>query len=164
MRALGARVHSEGSIYLTGGGTAVLEGWREMTIDIDLKAAPEPAGLFEAIAALKDEIDVNVELASPDDFLPELPGWRERSRFVARYGALNFFHYDPFAQALAKIERGHARDLSDVAAMLERQLIDRETLWRLFQEIEPGLIRFPAVEPASFRRSVLAICRPPRSV
>ncbi|MDQ3198340.1 MAG: hypothetical protein M3Q46_03985 [Verrucomicrobiota bacterium] len=59
--ALGERVRGAGRIYLTGGATAVLYGWRTMTIDIDLKADPEPAGLFEAIALLKDELDVNVE-------------------------------------------------------------------------------------------------------
>ncbi|MCZ7683003.1 MAG: hypothetical protein M5U28_31025 [Sandaracinaceae bacterium] len=62
-----------------GGATAITYGWRELTIDIDLRLDPEPPGAFEAIARLKDELDVNVELASPMDFLPEVPGWRERS-------------------------------------------------------------------------------------
>ena len=69
MVALGNRVKSSGRIYLTGGATAVLYEWRTMTIDIDLKAEPEPRGLFEALALLKDELDINVELASPDDFI-----------------------------------------------------------------------------------------------
>jgi hypothetical protein len=51
---------------------------------------------------LKSELDLNVELASPADFIPPLPGWRERSRLIAREGALTFFHYDFYAQALAK--------------------------------------------------------------
>ena len=46
MAALGGRVRGEGCIYLTGGATAVLHGWRAMTIDIDLKPDPEPPGLF----------------------------------------------------------------------------------------------------------------------
>ena len=115
---------------------------------------------FEAIAALKESIDVNVEVASPDDFIPALPGWSERSPFIARYGRIDFHHYDLLSQALAKIERGHARDLSDVSAMLERGLIGRKELWRLFEAIEPQLIRFPAIDPGSFRASVVAICRP----
>lgn len=44
-----------------------------MTIDVDLKADPEPSGFFEAIAILKDELSVNIELANPSDFIPELP-------------------------------------------------------------------------------------------
>ena len=44
MRALGERVRGKGTIYLTGGATALLFGWRDTTIDIDLKAEPEPRG------------------------------------------------------------------------------------------------------------------------
>ena len=53
MVALGKQVRGGGRIYLTGGATAVLHGWREMTIDIDLKPDPEPPGLFEALAEFK---------------------------------------------------------------------------------------------------------------
>lgn len=159
MAELGRRVNGPARIYLTGGSTAVLEGWREMTVDVDLKALPEVAGLFEAIAEVKDAVDVNIELASPDDFIPPLPGWQERSVFIARHGNLDFFHYDPYSQALAKIERGHTRDLRDVAAMMERGLIERGRLLRFFEQIEPNLIRYPAIEPAAFRTSVLAICQ-----
>lgn len=34
--ALGKHVQGTGRIYLTGGVTAVLYGWRTMTVDIDL--------------------------------------------------------------------------------------------------------------------------------
>jgi hypothetical protein len=57
----------------------------------------------------------NIELAAPDDFIPPLPGWEEWSIFIARRGKIDFYHYDLYAQALAKIERGHARDLADGA-------------------------------------------------
>lgn len=161
IEALGARVRGPGHVFITGGGTAVLEGWRTMTIDLDLKADPEPAGFFEAIAALKDLVDLNVEIASPDDFIPPLPGWRERCIFIARHGSVDFSHYDPYAQALAKIERGHARDLTDVAAMLDRGLIHRDRLLSLFDAIEAQLIRYPSIEPSAFRAAVLAVCAPP---
>lgn len=158
MEELGRRVGSPAKIYLTGGGTAVLEGWRGMTIDLDLKAVPEPPGFYEAIAELKEQIDLNVELASPDDFIPPLPGWQERSPYIVRWGQVEFHHYDPYSQALSKIERGHERDLRDVDAMLHRAMIDRRRLWDLFQAIEPALIRYPAIEPGAFRRAVLAVC------
>lgn len=160
MAALSERARGPGHVYLVGGGTAVLIGWRETTIDLDIKADPAPAGLFEAIAQLKEIIDINVELASPADFIPELPGWRARSLFIARHGQIDFFHYDPASQALAKIERGHARDVADVAAMLDRALMSREQLWALFLKIEPRLIRYPAVDAAAFRMAVIAVCRP----
>jgi hypothetical protein len=158
MDALGRRVTSPGRIYLTGGATALLHGWRPMTVDVDMKADPEPRGLFEAIAVLKDELAVNIELACPSDFIPELPGWRERCLFIASCGKLEFYHYDPYSQALSKIERGHPRDLKDVEAMFDAGLVLPELLIALFQQIEPLLIRYPALDHASFRAAVSAFC------
>ena len=158
MVALGARVQGAGRIYLTGGATAVLYGWRAMTIDVDLKPEPEPPGFFEALAILKDELDINVELASPDQFIPELPGWRERSLFIVRHGWIEFFHYDPYSQALSKLQRRHDRDVQDVRSMLGSKLIARDGLREMFTRIKPQLIRYPALDPASFEAAVLEFC------
>jgi len=141
-----------------GGATALLYGWRSSTIDVALKADPEPSGFFEAIAAIKDSLDLNIELAAPDQFIPELPGWRDRSSFIAKHGLLEFFHYDIYSQALAKIERGHDRDIMDVQAMCQHQLITQVRLWELFQAIEAGLIRYPAITPSEFRCAVEQFC------
>ncbi len=158
MQSLGGRVRGPGRIYLTGGTTALLEGWRETTIDIDIKPDPEPAGLFEAIVELKESLELNVELAAPDDFIPALPGWQDRSRFITRCGPVDFFQYDFFSQALAKLERHHERDLADVQAMLDRGLITRDRLWEFFLAIEPDLLRFPGIDPAAFRTRVASFC------
>jgi hypothetical protein len=158
MAALGSRVRGEGCVYLAGGATAVLHGWRPMTIDIDIKPDPEPPGLFEALASLKEELNLNVELASPDQFIPAIPGWRERSLFIAQYGPVKFFHYDPWGQALSKLQRRHDRDLRDVCSLLESGLIQKDRLWEMFQQIEPQLIRYPAIDPASFRAAVMEFC------
>lgn len=155
MTALGERVRGPGRIYLTGGGTAVWYGWRQTTIDLDVKADPEPPHFFEAIAELKESIDLNIELAAPDDFIPALPDWRERSVFIARRSALDFYHYDLYAQALSKIERGHARDVEDVKAMLRARLIERSKLSELFGAIEPDLVRYPAIDPDALRKAVV---------
>ena len=154
MRRLGAEARSAGRVYLVGGASAVLLGWRAMTVDVDLKLDPEPAAVFEAIARAKDSLNINVELAAPDDFIPVLPGWRERSLFIARHGAVDFFHYDFYAQALAKIERGHEQDQRDVEAMHRLRLIEPGRLTALFDAIEPRLIRYPAVDGPSFRARV----------
>jgi hypothetical protein len=159
MLALGEQVRGGGRIYFTGGATAVLHGWRPMTIDIDLKPDPEPPGLFEALAALKDQLDINVELASPDQFIPPVPGWRERSLFIAKHGPVEFFHYDPYGQALAKLQRRHDRDLRDVDSLCRAGLIHKELLREMFSLIKPQLIRYPAVDPASFEAAVLEFCR-----
>lgn len=58
------------------------------------------------------------------------------------------------AQALAKLERSHARDLQDVSEMRRLQLVDPPKLLAFLDAIEPDLFRFPAVDPLSFRRRV----------
>jgi hypothetical protein len=161
MAALGQRVRGAGRIYLTGGATAVLHGWRAMTIAIDLKPDPEPPGFFEALARLKEELDINVELACPDQFIPALPGWRERSLFIGRHGPLEFFHYDPYGQALAKLQRRHDRDLRDVQSMRQAGLIRPDRLREMFDAIVPELIRYPAVDAPSFRAAVIEFCQAP---
>ena len=152
--ALGARARGELSVYLTGGGTAVLLGWRSSTIDLDLKFVPDSDTILQVLPELKEELRINVELASPDQFIPELPGWRERSLFIATEGPVSFFHYDPCAQALAKIERGHEQDMRDAQEMIDRGLVDPRELRRLFDAIEPRLYRYPAIDPKTFRRAL----------
>src|SRR5437868_1183430 len=94
MDELAASARSPGKVYFTGGATALLLGFREQTIDIDIKLDPEPEGAFEAIALLKNRLNVNVKLASPDDFIPRSADWREQSRHIASIGHVQFYHYD----------------------------------------------------------------------
>lgn len=158
MRAAGAAAARDGVCYLTGGATAVLIGWRATTIDVDIRLEPEQDELLRALPRIKDELGVNVELASPGDFIPLPGGWQERALSVGREGALAFVHFDPYSQVLAKIERGHAHDLDDVAALLRLGHVEPGRLLELFAEIEPELFRFPAIDPARFRAAVEAAC------
>ena len=125
-------------MYLVGGSTAVEQGWRESTIDVDLRLEPEDEGVLRALPRIKIEQGVNVELASPLDFLPELPGWRDRSPLVA----------------LAKLERGFTQDLADVEAMVDRGLVQPSRSMELMTALEPDLYRLPAVDPGSLREAV----------
>src|SRR5436190_13090436 len=118
MQQFATTARTPGKVYFTGGATALLLGFRQQTIDIDLKLDPEPSGAFEAIATLKNRLDLNIELASPEDFIPASAGWRERSQHIASIGQLDFFHYDFAMQVLAKLERGHDHDLEDVSSFL----------------------------------------------
>jgi hypothetical protein len=156
MQALGEAARSDGDCYFTGGATAVLLGWRATTVDVDILLEPEQDEALRALPSIKDELAVNVELASPADFIPLPEGWRERSISIAREGRLTFRHLDPYSQALAKLERGHAQDIDDVQAMLARDLIASDQLRSRFLEIEPDLYRFPAVDLTDFRRCLEA--------
>ena len=151
MRALGSVAPRDGVCYLVGGGTAVLLGWRESTIDVDIELDPDQDEVLRALPAIKDELQINVELASPRDFIPLPAGWQERSPSIGREGRLTFKHFDLLSQALAKLERGHTQDLGDVRVMLERGLVEAGRVRSAFDEIEPQLYRFPAIYPADFR-------------
>ena len=92
MRAIAAEAREPGRVYFTGGASAVLHGWRESTLDIDISIVPESDRMLRAIPDVKERLHVNVELASPADFVPPLPGWegrvvlssllKARSRFI----------------------------------------------------------------------------------
>jgi hypothetical protein len=155
-RELGRVARVPVRIYLTGGSTAVLEGWRESTVDVDLRFEPEPDDLLRALPALKERLGINIELTSPPDFIPELAEWRERSPLLFSEGNVSVHNFDPYSQALSKIERGFKHDLEDVAAMLERDLVDPGRLRALYETIEPELYRYPAIDPPAFRRKLEA--------
>lgn len=152
--AIARRATGPTTVYLVGGTTAVTHGWRSSTIDLDLRLEPEDDGILRALPGIKIDQGVNVELASPLDFLPELPGWRDRSPFVATIGALTVRHLDLYSQTLAKLERGFAQDLADVDAMIDRGLVEPHRLLELLAAIEPELYRFPAVDPPTLRAAV----------
>jgi hypothetical protein len=153
-RELGRTARSPVRIYLTGGSTAVLEGWRDATIDVDLRLEPEADELLRQLPALKERLGVNIELASPPDFIPELPGWRERSPLVFREGSVAVHHFDLYSQALSKIERGFEQDLADVRRMLAAGLVEPSRVRAFYDAIEPDLYRYPAIDPPAFRRKL----------
>ena len=156
METLASKARSQGSVYFTGGATALLFGIREQTIDLDIKFEPEPQGVFEALSEIKTSLDINVELASPSDFIPVASDWKEKSIFIAKFGLLAFYHFDLRYQALAKIERGHAQDVRDAMAFLKFGKIDKAEIWSCFSRLKPELIRFPAIDEASFAQKVEA--------
>lgn len=155
LRALGHEARAPARVYLAGGATAVLLGWRESTIDVDLKLGGEGGeGLLRALPVLKERFELNVELATPADFIPLPAGWEDRSRFEVQEGRLAVYHVDLVWQALAKIHRGHRQDLDDARAMVRFGLVDVGAIRAAFDIIEPELFRFPNIDPPSFRRAV----------
>ena len=154
MRELGRAVHVEGRVYLTGGATAVLHGWRDTTVDVDIKLIPDRDEILREIPRLKEALNLNVELAAPSDFIPLPKGWEDRSPLIRREGKLSFHHFDPVAQALSKAERGHDQDIRDVQEMIAAGLVNPAEALIQFKAIEPELYRFPAIDPALFRKAV----------
>lgn len=156
---LGRRATTSGRIYLVGGSTCLMLGARSQTVDVDLKLDPEPGGIFEAIGYMKNALDLNVELAAPDDFLPPLPQWRERSEFIARHGMVDFYHYDYYGQCLAKISRANEVDLADASWYVDNGLVKRTKLLELFESVRAQLIRYPALDEHTLEARVRAFCK-----
>lgn len=154
MKLFGRAARQRCRVYFTGGATAVLSGWREATVDIDIRFYPELDELYRAIPEIKEKLSVNVELAAPSDFIPVVPGWQDRSQYVESENNVDFYNYDPYSQALAKIERGHEQDRRDVISMFDQGLVESKKLRELFREIEPFLYKYPAIEPKQFRKAV----------
>jgi len=153
-RRLGAIARTPTILYLTGGATAVLEGWRASTVDVDVRFEPDTDELLRVLPKLKEDLAINIELASPPDFIPELPGWRERSPLIFQEGNVQVRHFDFYSQVLSKIERGFNQDLQDVRSMLEQGLVDPDRLRELFAAVEPDLYRYPAIDPDAFARKL----------
>jgi hypothetical protein len=161
--ALGAAADQRTIVYLTGGATALLEGWRDSTVDVDMRFDPDNDTLMRLLPRLKEQLQINIELASPPDFIPELPGWRERSPVVFETGNVQVRNFDPYSQALSKIERGFSQDLKDVNDMLRTGLVEADRLRELYGQIELELYRYPAIEPAAFRSKMQAALDDPPS-
>ena len=120
LQRLGREFSKPGRIYLVGGTTMVYEGLRQQTLDIDLAleiADEDHSAFVAAVRRIKESLSLNIEEASPVDFIPLPAGYRERSQFVGRYGQLDVFHFDLYSTALSKIERGTENDFADVLSI-----------------------------------------------
>ena len=136
-------------LYLTGGASQLLRGLRESTVDVDLTLEPESDELLRSMVELKESLNLNVEIVSPAHFVPALPGWRDRCEFVMQMGKLAVHHFDPYTQALSKLERGHVRDLQDIQALVREGIVDPLRLRSLLAEVQSELFRYPAIDAPS---------------
>jgi hypothetical protein len=140
-------------IYLVGGGTAVLAGWRTATIDADLYAEDE--AVFRDVQGIKARLGLNIELARPEHFVPPLGGTTERHVFISRVGRIEFYHYDPYAQLLSKVVRGFRKDLLDAECFVTSGMVDRGRFRDLVREI-PGsaYARYPNLSRAAVEEAI----------
>jgi hypothetical protein len=160
MKELARRAPGRGPyrIFIVGGGTAVLSGWRDSTIGVDLHADSDE--VFRDIQEIKQRLQLNVEFARPEHFVPALPGSDERHLFIARIGKVSFHHYDPYAQLLSKVVRGFHRDMQDAASFLDSGMVDAERFRALVRSIpETAYARYPALSRQAVLEAVDAFLR-----
>ena len=140
-------------VYLVGGGTAVLAGWQPSSLDADLCA--EEDSIFQDIQGIKKRLNVNVEFARPEHFVPPLCGSDTRHVFVETVGRVSYFHYDPYAQILFKVVRGFDRDLDDAHHFVGSGMVDPEQLLALVQAIpDSAYARYPSLSRSAVVKAV----------
>lgn len=160
MRAIGQVVKKNATFYLTGGSTAILYGFRDGTIDIDI--AGDMDEIFSHLPKLKERLHINIELAKPTDFVPSLPGESKRHVMIGMFGKVTFMHFDPYGQVFSKIVRAHETDIADAKALVTTGLVDAKVLCDLVKRLpDREFARYPrltrgAVEAAveSFTKNI----------
>lgn len=129
-------------VYFVGGATAVQAGWRTATIDADLHA-DDPA-VFRDVQGIKERLDLNIEFARPEHFVPWLEGSADRHVFVDCIGRVEFYHYDPYAQLLSKIARGFRKDMLDAGQFVKSRMVDPGAFVELVEKIpDSTYARYP---------------------
>ena len=142
LHALGDRFNKPGRIYLVGGTTIVMEGLRKQSVDVDLTYQIDDNDhdtFLKTIRELKDQLNINIEEASPGDFIPLPSGSSDRAIYVGRFGQLDVYHFDLYSTVLSKIARGSEEDFSDAMGLVRMKRIELSVLEKYFDEIRPRL-------------------------
>ena len=140
-------------VFILGGSTAVYAGWRMSTIDADLYAAQ--IDVFRDIQDIKERLELNVEFARPEDFVPALADTGARHVLIESIGSVSFYHYDPYAQLLSKVVRGFRKDVLDAEELIASGMVDVEQFRALVHEIPAeAYARYPALSQAAVLNAV----------
>lgn len=140
-------------VYLVGGGTAVYLGWRRSSIDVDLYSEQEI--VFRSIQEIKERLNVNIEFARPEDFVPALKGSADRHVFIEKLGAIAFYHYDPYAQLFSKVVRGFQRDIEDAKGFVQSGIVEPGKFRSLVAAIpDSAYARYPSLSRRGVEQAV----------
>jgi hypothetical protein len=158
MESVGRVLRKNTTLYLTGGSTALLYGFRESTIDIDI--AGDMDEMFAHIPGLKEKLQINIEMAKPTDFVPSLPGENTRHIFIDQFGKVIFMHFDPYSQAFSKIVRGNQTDMSDVKNLAKERLVDLQKLSEMVKGLSDiDFARYPRLDRRSVEQAVNSVAK-----
>ncbi|HEU0002081.1 MAG TPA: DUF6036 family nucleotidyltransferase [Ktedonobacteraceae bacterium] len=163
LQQLGKTFRKLGRLYLVGGAALVHMGVRSgFTQDIDVQVSGADEGdLIVAIQRMIERMQINVEFASPVDFIPLPKQWEAHARFVGRYGMIDVFYFDFYSIALSKMERGNSRDIADVQLLVQQSIITLDELDNAYQEVlaQLGKGRYPRITPKRFTERYQAVRR-----
>ena len=156
LNALGKTYRKAGRLYLAGGAALVHMGLRSgSTLDIDvvIEASNEDE-MITAIRRLVEQMQINIEFASPADFIPIPSQWAAHAKYIGRYGKIDAFYFDLYSLALSKISRSSDRDLVDVKLLVQQKLIMLDELDAAYQEVLPRMGKRPYInlDPQKFAK------------
>ena len=161
LQQLGRAFRKPGRLYLVGGAALVHAGVRPgFTQDIDIQVSGANEGeLIVAIQRLIQQLQINVEFASPADFIPLPSQWEMHAQYVGRYGGVDVFYFDFYSIALSKIERGNSRDIDDVKLLVQQGIIILNELDAAYREVlaQLGQGRYPRITPQRFSERYTAV-------
>lgn len=155
MKEIANRAPRTGSynVYFVGGGTAVYLGWRQSSVDVDVYSDKDV--VFRDVQKIKEDLEINVEFARPEYFVPPLKGTTERHVLIDTIGPVTYFHYDPYAQVLSKVVRGFKRDLDDARQFIQTGMVDPAKLRSLTAEIpDSAFAKYPALSRSAIENAV----------
>lgn len=131
LQQLGQRLDRPVTLYLLGGSALCFLGNARRTLDIDytLTASAVPDKSFDVtVRGLADEMHLEIEAVSIEEFVPLPEGSEQRHRWLGRFGEVSVYVYDPYTIALSKLSRGFESDLQDVLFLLRQQIINLDSL------------------------------------
>lgn len=130
------RTRLPGQIYIVGGAALIHKGIRPgQTLGIDIQITSDPANLTAQIVQLKQKLNINIEFASPGDFMPLPAQWEVRSEFIRRYGQVDAFYFDWYSIALSKAQRANPQDVVDLQLLVRQHFVDLAELDVLYQDV-----------------------------
>ena len=161
LQQVGQTFRKPGRLYLVGGAALVHAGVRPgftQAIDIQVSGANE-GELIVAIQRLIQQLQINVEFASPADFIPLPSQWEMHAQYTGRYGGVDVFYFDFYSIALSKIERGNSRDINDVKLLVQQGIITLNELDAAYREVlaQLGQGRYPRITPQRFSEWYAAV-------
>ncbi len=161
LKNLGRIFRKPGRLYLVGGSALVHMGLRAGTtqdIDVEVRAADEDK-MLESIRQLKNTMNINIEFASPGDFIPLPKEWEMNAKYIGRYGTVDAFYFDFYSIALSKIQRGNTRDINDIKLLLQEKVITLQGLDDAYNEILPrvGKGSYNKLDPKQFAANYIAV-------
>ncbi len=138
-------------LYLVGGSVWIHLGIRTSTLDIDYAVSAEDERAYDEIERiirdLKQELDINIERASPDHFIPVPPNALARSPFVGQFGKLGVYYYHLPSLVLAKVARGYEHDLTDVVSLIQAGHVTLAEVQENFEDVRDSPRGWHKYEP-----------------